>query len=126
MPEPPAGFASNAVFEKMRTNIEKNPAVVKKVNGCLHFKVSGQDGAKASWIVDAKVGSGKVSPEEPSENQKADVTIMIGDADLVALASGKLSAMSAYMSGKIKLKGKVALAQKMGALLSDGKPKSKL
>lgn len=124
----PSGFASNAVFEKIAANIKADPAVLKKVGGCLVFKVKSAAGtADATWTVDAKVGSGSVAPSEPSGSQKADVTITISDEDLVKLAAGKLNAMSAYMSGKLKVSGKVALAQKLAALLGGGKkPRSKL
>ena len=126
-PSGPSGFASNAVFERIRANIKADPAVLKKVGGCLVFKVKGAtDSSSATWTVDAKVGGGSVAPSEPSGSQKADVTITISDADLVSLASGKLNPMAAYMSGKLKVAGKVALAQKLAALLGGGKPRSKL
>ena len=50
------------------------------------------------------------------EAAKADCTITISDADLLSLSTGKLNAMSAYMSAKLKLKGKSSLAQKCTAL----------
>lgn len=124
----PSGFASNAVFERMSANMAANPKVLKKVNGVLAFKVSGGPGkASAAWTVDARVsGGGKVSATEPADGIKADVTISIADSDLVSLASGKLNPMSAYMSGKLKLSGNKALAQKLGGLLGGGKPRAKL
>jgi putative sterol carrier protein len=121
---PPAGFASNAVFERMINKIRSDPAVLKKVNGSFCFRVGGPKGAKATWSVYARVGDGRVVAAEPES--KADCTITISDPDLVALASGKLSAMSAYMSGKLKVSGKASLAQKLAALLDSGKPASKL
>ena len=124
----PAGFASNAVFQTIAANMAAEPALLKKVNGRLLFKVSGGAGGStvATWTVDATVGAGTVSASEPAAGTKADVTITIGDADLLLLASGKLNAMAAYMGGKLKLSGKVALAQKLAALLGSGKPHSKL
>lgn len=123
----PSGFASNAVFERINANIRADPAVLKKVGGCLVFQVKGPSGASATWTVDATVGGGSVTPSAPSEMQKADVTITISDEDLVSLAAGKLNAMGAYMSGKLKISGKAALAQKLAALLGGGsKPRSKL
>ena len=122
----PEGFATNAVFERMAANLRAEPALLKKVNGSFLFHVTGGPaGARASWAVDARAGgSGGVglASEPPA---KADCTITISDADLVALASGKLGAMSAYMSGKLKLQGKAPLAQKLAALMG-GAPKSKL
>ena len=126
----PDGFQSNAVFARMAANLKVNPALLKKVNGSFLFHVTnGPDSAQVSWFCDAKAGaegggSVGVAAEPPA---KADCTITISDADLVALAAGKLNAMSAYMSGKLKLKGKAALAQKLAELLKSPKPpKSKL
>ena len=128
--EPPAGFKSNAVFAKIAANIKAGgPALLKKVDGSFLFKLSGgPGGATAVWSVDARAASATGGGVAPSASlvAKPDCTIAIADADFVALASGKLSPMSAYMSGKLKLSGKAALAQKLAALLSDGKPKSKL
>lgn len=43
---------------------------------------------------------------------KWDTAIIISDEDLLALMSGKLNGMVAYMSGKLKVEGELALAQK--------------
>mmetsp|Transcript_13865 Transcript_13865/g.35762 ORF Transcript_13865/g.35762 Transcript_13865/m.35762 type:complete len:132 (-) Transcript_13865:179-574(-) len=124
----PAGFKSSAVFARMASNLKANPGLLKKVNGTFLFNVTGgADSAQVLWFCDATVGaegggSVKVVSESPT---KSDCTITISDTDLVALASGKLNAMSAYMSGKLKLRGKSALAQKLGELLK-GPPRSKL
>ena len=125
---PPAGFASNDVFARIATNLSADPSLRKKVNGSFLFRLSdGPGGASAAWTVDARKGSagGSVTPSDDVVS-KPDCTISISDADFAALAAGKLSPMGAYMSGKLKLKGRAALAQKLAALLADGKPKAKL
>lgn len=58
---------------------------------------------------DGEVGKGEASP-------KADCSITVADKDLVALAGGKLNPMKAFMSGKLKIKGNIMLAQKLQAL----------
>jgi len=116
------GFSSSSVFEQMATNLRVAPALAQKVNGVFGFCVTGgASGASAHWTVEAKGASPSVRVGAPD---KADCTITIGDTDLLALASGKLSGMSAYMSGKMKLKGSMGLAQKIGFLMAP--PKSKL
>ena len=42
-----------------------------------------------------------------------DCTITMADADLVAMAQGKLDGMQAFMGGKLKIKGNMMLAQKL-------------
>lgn len=49
----------------------------------------------------------------------ADVTITIDDNDFEALAAGKLNSMQAFMQGKLKAKGKIMLAQKLGDLFKN-------
>ncbi|CAK0904572.1 unnamed protein product [Prorocentrum cordatum] len=66
------------------------------------------------FYVDLKNGAGECGF---SEHEKADVTITMADADLVAMADGKLDGMQAFMSGKLKIKGNMMLAQKLGSIL---------
>ena len=51
-----------------------------------------------------------------SGSGKADCTITISEENFLALVSGKLQGMQAFMSGKMKIKGNMGLAQKFGAL----------
>ena len=77
-------------------------------------------GAKpaSEWVVDCKAATVK-----PGKAAKADVTLTLSDADFVAMAAGKLNGMQAFMSGKMKIKGNMALAQKFGALVDQKKSK---
>ena len=58
-----------------------------------------------------------VSPPEiifgPSK-VKPDVTLTLEDEVFEQLALGKLNSASAFMAGKLKAKGKIMLAQKLG------------
>jgi putative sterol carrier protein len=51
-------------------------------------------------------------------NVPADTTITIGWADWLALASGELDPVSAYMQGKLRVDGDMGLAMQMQGLLS--------
>ena len=46
-----------------------------------------------------------------------DCTITMADADLMAMAEGKLDGMQAFMGGKLKIKGNMMLAQKLQSIL---------
>jgi putative sterol carrier protein len=119
----PEGFKSNAVFQVMASNLESQPGLASKVNGSFAFIVTdGPAGASASWSVVAKGASPGVTPFAPA---KADCSITISDQNLVALAAGKMTGMSAYMSGKMKIKGNMGLAQKLAVLMTAG-PRSKM
>jgi alkyl sulfatase BDS1-like metallo-beta-lactamase superfamily hydrolase len=119
----PPGFKSNAVFQTMASNLKSQPGLASKVNGSFAFIVTdGPAGASASWSVVAKGASPGVSPTQPD---KADCTITISDENLGALAAGKINGMSAYMSGKMKIKGNMGLAQKLAALMTPA-PRSKM
>ena len=65
-----------------------------------------------------------VSPPKITSNQtglKSDVTIKVSDDNLVLLADGKLNPMQAFMQGKIKVSGQIALAQKLDTVFKAGK-----
>ena len=50
-----------------------------------------------------------------------DCTITMADADLMAMAEGKLDGMQAFMGGKLKIKGNMMLAQKLQSILEAAK-----
>ena len=90
--------------------------------------------------MDLKAKPGDIYQGEPKEN-KADCTLTLEDADMVALVSwsnrlsifssviltfrlflqvtGKLNAQKAYMQGKLKIKGNIMLTQKLQGLLKE-------
>ena len=52
-----------------------------------------------------------------SDGEKPGVTITMKVEDFVALASGNLDPMQAFMGGKLKISGNMMLAQKLGPIL---------
>ena len=72
----------------------------------------------AQYLLDFKSSPPNIS--SVSGTAKADVTIKVSDDNLIQLAEGKLNPMSAFMQGKIKVKGKIALAQKLDTVFKAG------
>lgn len=65
-------------------------------------------------------GEGAIMLDEAgvrAADEEADVTLTASAEVFQALLEGGLSPMSAYMSGKLKVEGQVALAMKLGAVL---------
>lgn len=55
------GFKASEVFELMANALEaQGKDLIKKVNGVFLFKVAGEGGKTATWVVDAKNGNGSV------------------------------------------------------------------
>jgi putative sterol carrier protein len=72
-------------------------------------------------LLDLKNGSGSL---EKNGKGKADITLTVSEADFLDLSSGKLNAQQAFMKGKIKIKGNMGLAMKLGTVLAAAKPKA--
>ena len=58
-------------------------------------------------------------------DKKADVTVAIGDQDLIDLAAGKINGQKAFTSGKLKVKGNVMKVTSLEGILK-GAMKAKL
>ncbi|XP_060596091.1 peroxisomal multifunctional enzyme type 2-like isoform X2 [Ruditapes philippinarum] len=117
-PSSGSNMKSDAVFEGMKQQLASRKDLVKKIKAVFGFEIT-QGGKTASeWTADVKNGDGDVYKGKPKSG-KADCTIVISDDDFVDLVTGKLNGQTAFMQGKMKLKGNMMLAQKLGDLFKD-------
>jgi putative sterol carrier protein len=91
--------------------LKTNPDLAKKLNTSYKFVVTGAE--SQTWVVDLTTPGGKVSISDAP----AKCTITIASADLLNIVNGKQNAQMAFMTGKLKVGGDMALALKLTALL---------
>lgn len=100
-----------AAFDKMSPFLkEKGGDIVKKVGFVYHMDISPAKGKPATtWTIDLKNGNGSITK---GKEGKADATFVMVDSDAVALFDGKLNPQTAFMQGKMKIRGNMGAAQK--------------
>ena len=104
--------ATQKVFDDINGRLNADKA--KKINSTYLFDIGGEDGGK--WFADLTKGDG---PWIEKKDGEAKCTITVPKAeDWISIAGGKLNATSAFMQGKIKVKGDMSLAMKLQTLLS--------
>ncbi|XP_056912126.1 sterol carrier protein 2 isoform X1 [Takifugu flavidus] len=105
-------FKAYGVFKEIENHLrEEGEKLVKKVGGVFAFNVKdGPGGATARWVVDVKSGQGSVTVDP---DKKADCTLTLSDADLLALMTGKLNPQTAFFQGKLKISGNMGMAMKL-------------
>ncbi|XP_051043853.1 hydroxysteroid dehydrogenase-like protein 2 isoform X1 [Phodopus roborovskii] len=114
-PQPPPKPHFGAVEETFRIVKDSlSDDVVKATQAVYQFELSGEDGG--TWFLDLKSKGGKVGHGEPSD--RADVVMSMTTDDFVKMFSGKLKPTMAFMSGKLKIKGNMALAIKLEKLMT--------
>ncbi|XP_027258801.1 hydroxysteroid dehydrogenase-like protein 2 [Cricetulus griseus] len=112
-PQPPPHFgAVEETFRILKDSLSDD--VVKATQAVYQFELSGEDGG--TWFLDLKSKGGKVGHGESSE--RADVVMSMTTDDFVKMFSGKLKPTMAFMSGKLKIKGNMALAIKLEKLMT--------
>ncbi|XP_063794966.1 sterol carrier protein 2 isoform X2 [Pseudophryne corroboree] len=109
------GFKAQYVFQEIEKKLEEDgEQFVKKIGGIFAFKVKdGPGGKEATWVVDVKNGKGSVLY---NSDKKADCTIAMSDADLLALMTGKINPQTAFFQGKLKITGNMGMAMKLQSL----------
>ncbi|HTI13541.1 MAG TPA: SCP2 sterol-binding domain-containing protein [Dictyobacter sp.] len=89
------------------------PSAAAGLNKIIQLHITGQDnGTYALKIADqqCELISGGV--------EKPDVTLTVSDQDWVALTTGQLDAMNAFLTGKIKVEGDRLLVMRIPSLFS--------
>jgi len=81
------------------------------VNKTIQYEIGGEGGG--TWHAVIKDGTCTVSS---GAAPAADLTVSMASSDWLDMIGGKLNGQMAFMSGKLKLKGDMGLAMKLGSL----------
>lgn len=99
-------------FNTMKGSL--NAELVKTTQGVYQFDLSGEH--PGVWYIDLKNGSGSMGSGEPPS--KADVLMNLDSDTFIKMFTGSLKPTMAFMSGKLKIKGDMALAIKLEKLMA--------
>ncbi len=102
------------IVSKMQEQVNNaDPAKIKGVNATFQFELSGDE----AGTFHLNVADGNVELVEGAHDNP-NVTILMDSEDFKGMLDGQLNATSAFMSGKLKVKGDMSLAMKLQALVS--------
>lgn len=97
------------VFEAMPERFDKEAAA--GMNAVYQYDITGDDGGQ--WytaIADGELTVGTGTHDNPN------ITLTISAPDYLDMIDGKLNGQMAFMTGKLKIKGDMALGMKLGSL----------
>ncbi len=98
-------------FDAMASKFQ--PSKATGINKTIQYDISGDQGG--TWHAVIKDGTCVVNAG-PGTNP--DLTLTMSGQDWLDMVGGKLSGQMAFMSGKLKLKGDMGLAMKIGSIFS--------
>src|SRR5438034_6845722 len=102
--------AVKEIFSQMPANFNADAA--KGMNSVIQFNLSGDGGGNYNLVI--KDGTCSVNE---GTHASPNMTMTMAAQDYVDMITGKLNGQMAFMSGKLKLAGDIALAMKMQDLL---------
>ena len=96
-------------------NIEEhvNLSRLAGVNATLQFEISGPGGG--NWCVNIVEGAPSTAC---TKCEAADITLLVSDEDWLKIVSGELSVQTAFVTGRLKIRGDMTLAMKLQTLFS--------
>ena len=98
-------------FEAMPTRFRADKAA--GTNAVVQYEISGEGGG--TWHAIIKDGACAVN-DGPGTNPN--LTLQMASQDWLDMLSGKQSGQMLFMSGKLKVKGDMGLAMKLGSMFS--------
>ncbi len=100
------------IFAEMQKRMDANPDKVSGIKAVFQFEITGADPGNYSVAIGG--GSAKVM-EGLSESPN--VTITMDSSDFTDMVEGRLDSVTAFMGGKLKIKGDMMLAMQLQNLL---------
>jgi putative sterol carrier protein len=101
------------IFDGMPKVFDRNAAA--GLNAVIQFNIEGDDGG--DWYATIKEKTCAVSV---GVHDSPTLSLRMSDKNWLALCRGELNAVMAFMTGKLKAKGDIMLAQRLTKLFSIG------
>lgn len=102
------------IFEEKITNkLKQEPAKARAIGTLVVFHIIGAN--TSDWILDCSKDPAEV---KMGTQEGARVEVTMSEDDFVKLANGALNPQMAFLGGKLKVKGDMGLAIKLGQILT--------
>ena len=99
------------LFNRLEEKLVSEPHRTMGLTALYQFEISGELGGR--WYVD--INNGRIEVCE-GRAERANCTIMMEDTDYVAMATGRLRGQTAFMTGKLRVKGDIELAMRANSI----------
>ena len=95
-----------------------NSSAAQNVSAIYLLQITGLD--DGPWLTKIDMGKLEVLPYEQGSSPAPDCTISVSAEDLEAIMAGKLSAMTAALSGMLSIDGELGLAMQLVPIFFEG------
>lgn len=109
----PASSCSAIFLKEIAPSLKRQSAEVRDARGVFEFRIDGPEGG--TWTIDCNIQPPTVFV---GEAENPDVVVEMSDEDFVSFYRGELGGFSAFLNGRVRVKGNMQLAMKMGRLIS--------
>jgi putative sterol carrier protein len=104
-------MTTKEIFSEMQKRMDANPAKLAGIKAVFQFDISGADPGKYS----VAIADGKAAVNEGT-SASPDIAITMASNDFADMVEGKLDGVTAFMGGKLKVKGDPMLAMQLQSL----------
>lgn len=118
----PGEFKSAMILDILREFLDAD--VVNKTKAIFVFDITNPEKKNRKWTLNLKDGKGSIH-EGLVEGVKPDATLALSDEDFVKLVYQDAQPQKLFMTGKLKVKGNLALAMKFENILRSMEHKAK-
>lgn len=105
-------MALEEIWQQVDQRAKERPELIADMNATYSFNITGEDGG--NFGLSFKDGSVSVLYEGIED---ADCTIIMNTDNFKKLIQGNLNSASAFMTGRLKVKGNIGLALKLESLI---------
>lgn len=109
-------LAQETIINELKKRFK--PEAAKDITANYVINIRGQEGG--AWLIKIDCGTIDFAPFEPAANQNYDCKVSIDAEDLTSIIQGRMSAMTAALSGVLNIEGELGMAMKLVPVFFEG------